>query len=1036
MDKTKILILFVILFSSLVLTPNITAYQEKMTVKECYFSYNDNSFSSWNETEGKGIFMKINNSNLNLGALESPSYLITYYQNNQQPRAYYNNFNYGGNSTYPILDVKTGQENLVYIKCIFKIGNYRVYPNDFYYMYGGNGDGLKLTHDFNLTQEIIYPGMANYNYYTTNSNGILVNFSFYAISSYKVTDSNYYVDNKVDALPGYLYQGFYPNTEPYVLNRINLSDSPSGIFRSYSLIREGNSVMLFYPFYTQIYVNSSIKNVSDYLLPIFREMIVKNENTSIVYNSSTGTQRFLINYGDVLNTTITYKNDFNTEINVSLYNHFFSQAAAGGLSYSGCDVTSYNLLQAENNIIIPALGYYSFQNKLIFPDKSGGKYVVAPSPFFALDVITKAGTVGGSSFIHAASDNNSYLGFRKFDPRIEIMKIAGEYKPVFKMITTLLVVDNVAWNSEVYPGDYELIVELWNSSYGVGNPKDSFTYLLGEPEFIQMGKTCPGVNCKLVEDVYDYTVTIPHTNEYIEEGANGVKYNVMAYTKKKTDPFKDLKMASLQSIPYFTPGEIAYQLDNILNFGLGSRVDSEKIILFNPTFYDNDIDLNVSKWSDYENFTISFDGINFEKNPSETIHLLPLQSKEITFWVNATYEPWVLNPITENLEIKAHSFLNTGTGTPTEKTNYLNFILDVSNESITWFNLNPLDYYPDRIYIGPGLGQVNKDINVTWKVEASESGFNNNLLKNYSVNLKLKDSSGLLKKEITKKFTINENYKEESMMINYTFRTGNYNLEFRLDSEGDITETESSGSERETENDKSYPVIVYGNCFYNSSNGYMYYTNEFMSLVKDTNCKCQCPYELTCVDGVGFCASTSGKCNDILTINTCNDWSAHTDFALCGWECENGNCPPNPNIASGICQNCSDILNSCGGYNNDVTCNLDPCEKRLSDCNGLECDSSLDYGCFWDSDNKCKFNGTINGDYCIYNSQILKECGGLDVDFMTINFIGSPNPPCEDKKIDYPCGDVVKLGFFDLFNILEIITILIIFYCLFIIKRR
>ena len=75
----------------------------------------------------------------------------------------------------------------------------------------------------------------------------------------------------------------------------------------------------------------------------------------------------------------------------------------------------------------------------------------------------------------------------------------------------------------------------------------------------------------------------------------------------------NMKIARNTVIPYFRPGDIAYQLGDTLYFGNDSRIDVEKIIVFNPSFYDAEINLSVGNWSDNENFTLSWDGINFGK---------------------------------------------------------------------------------------------------------------------------------------------------------------------------------------------------------------------------------------------------------------------------------------------------------------------------------------------------------------------------------------------------------------------------------------
>jgi len=134
--KIKIFGIIYCLFMILILCSSVNAYQKKMTVKECIFSYNDDNFDPWDESAQTGVFLKIINHNLVLGESQSPDYEYIVYQ---PTRTYYNNFNYGGTSTVPYLKVRTSNdENKIYTKCNYKVGDYRILFTNFFHHYGGH----------------------------------------------------------------------------------------------------------------------------------------------------------------------------------------------------------------------------------------------------------------------------------------------------------------------------------------------------------------------------------------------------------------------------------------------------------------------------------------------------------------------------------------------------------------------------------------------------------------------------------------------------------------------------------------------------------------------------------------------------------------------------------------------------------------------------------------------------------------------------------------------------------------------------------
>jgi len=189
-----------------------------------------------------------------------------------------------------------------------------------------------------------------------------------------------------------------------------------------------------------------------------------------------------------------------------------------------------------------------------------------------------------------------------------------------------------------------------------------------------------------------------------------------------------------------------------------------------------------------------------------------------------------------------------------------------------------------------------------------------------------------------------------------------------------------------------------------------------------------------CVE-VPYCGKDGCDAFECLEINNlieCNDWTQHTGFEdefLCAWKCSDGPCPPSK-IIEGECNFCSIIPNTCSGYNNEETCEIDPCYKADWDCSFLDCNNSQNYYCWWDyNENTCKFNATIGEHiFCTYHAKIIEECGKFDTQRRILKYTGEPAENCPLKIVETPCANVVKLDFFNWVNAVIVIIILVVIY--------
>jgi hypothetical protein len=169
-------------------------------------------------------------------------------------------------------------------------------------------------------------------------------------------------------------------------------------------------------------------------------------------------------------------------------------------------------------------------------------------------------------------------------------------------------------------------------------------------------------------------------------------------------------------------------------------------------------------------------------------------------------------------------------------------------------------------------------------------------------------------------------------------------------------------------------------------------------------------------------------CRLIDNIGQCNNFSLHdgNEPFYCAWDAFE---PPAP---APTCLACGETVNACFAYDNEETCNADPCYNAAGSCVLFGCNTDEDWSCYWE-DAKCKFNGTIGLDTsCSYSAEILASC--LNADRMLVDFTGVPPAECLPKKVNYPCGQLISLDFFNWKNIFASLFILFGFY--YIVNRR
>ena len=991
--------IFLLLTLLLLATTLTQAKQDSIRLKECVLSYDDPTFQEWDGT--KGIVERVTNNNTNFGLTEIPNYNYTFYQGT---RPYFDESGtYSTTSQLPILNVKSTGDTFAYTKCTFEVGD-RFIPYISFVIFPFSS---RLTNDFNLTKGIVND--------STKRKKTWENSSF----SYTIPALIIKTLFPTPALSTNTDNGVFPNTEFHKVYTHNLTHYPSSqVYMDPDFLGEGTSRPIVPQFNFNFYINNTnIPNseIKKYLCPSMTDFTATNTNTGKTYPP-----QFLIFPGENIKRCVKLNNQFKINMtNIAFSNHMYSSAyGIGQIAYLGTNLSTFrspmyssilNITTGESKIICNNYTIEKTVNgKPVAIPKIGGSYFIKNEKGYRCNI--------GWSFY--GSDNISYLAIKGMTTAIGY-DITTK-KPIFDIQMGLQVTYGYGVSDsttiQIFPNDYSIITKIYEESVLPSNLALETETILDAAKFAKIGVTPP-----LKKGDYNiFNLQIP-----IEGALNktNVTYVAKFFTKKLVPPFKDFIIAGISVTPYFKPGNMAYPHDDTLYFGSNSKIDNKKITLFNPSLHSTNVKINLTSWSD-NNFALSWDGITFTKTSTITIPLYPLQSKDMTFWVNATYNPWVTSQKSETLMIEVTADLQTENGIE-HKNQIMSFNLNVNNTPINWINLNQYDISPETIKINTINSTKLETIITRWSLDGSNSGITANLGKTYKVKVTLINDTPtkdilLTKTEdfVVTTSTIN------NINFNYDFANKKYELKVELDTENQIPELFSSGASAKSDNNKTYKLPVEATDCWLTDN-YLYKMNFFGTAVLDYNGEdCSCPSWLTLVSGTGFCADPASQ--------SCYNWNSHpncnnisiTNPSMCGWEATTtGTTTP------GTCLDCTDITDTCSSYNNKETCNIDPCSKANYDCTNLACDKSKIYKCSWNATSKkCKFKSTINGNSCSFTGEIAQTCETGNE--LIINYI-STDLSCTNQTKKSACLEqVTTLDFFSTASLIAAITLISLFYTL------
>lgn len=625
------------------ITQNVQAYQEKIAMRECTYSYNDRFFKPWNETQQSGVIMKITNRNLNFGPTQTASYL---YNTSYQPQRVYRSAditdprNGVANSSIPMLEVRKDLEGFIYINCSYS-ANERFWFSYYAAACGdgcGNSVGLTLTYDFNLSKGLKVND-TRCPFWTNGDtpNSCYTRFDLYdygwttfypptAGSHYNLreqafrTDVIYYADNgnrmfgninpswSINAqnpitqalVTDFIADGVYRTNNLVVLSAVNISYLASGMLEMANAHGENGFGALFaYPdnWLARFYINSSVANLSDIITPATLNQTFVNLDTGkfnygCYWDNISACTR--VKEFSNISVNYTFKNFFNVPITGTF--SFGSYLYSGGGGFGGYQteiLTFYHSATTSITGTIPPGQTVTFKHNTTIPANT---YVGALG---GTTTITRNNEYPIYNWYLLAGDDGDYLVFGGLSLFISLVNS----QPAFNVTVELLSLTNLFNNNSnisYTPGvnrgfgeqQYDIQVKIMEERF-IGDPGievDNITIRLNQQNMTNL----LGTTSIFRNSYTPINIIIPITSQYL--GKAGSKFKPKIAAIKRTAPFQDKITTVLTINPYFQAGDVMYAAGNVFNVINYHRTDHLTTWLFNPDFSGaHTITLNVTQ---------------------------------------------------------------------------------------------------------------------------------------------------------------------------------------------------------------------------------------------------------------------------------------------------------------------------------------------------------------------------------------------------------------------------------------------------------
>ena len=598
------------------LSLQVSAYQNKIAVKECIYSYNDRNFGAWNDIEQKGVFLSLKNSNNNFGPGQNAVY--TYNTTLQPGRLYYNITSTTSEiSKIPMLQVRNDLENMIYLNCTYITNPISgvFFPTTFQAACGqgcGYSSGLLFTHDFNLSENILLQNTAMTNY---KSYSLPAGYSGAPVYAYLSKQQNipqsliYFGDNRIDAPTVnqsiFIKNGIYAGTEPNVLSQLNISTIASGLFSFVTLhIENGGEWLIDGQSWWRflVYINSSKNALSDVLIPQPTSAIFTRNNIESTLGCDVANPLPLtclrLSIGDLLNASYSYYNPFTIELtSLNFVSGYESAGGGNGIGWPWPGTTVAFFGQGINHppgVSIPAGLTYLLRDSASIPSNAFFATIFTQSSVrrgTAPSISTWYNPIGGSE--------GKYLYFGKLS--IYLSLIQG--KPSFNVSVNLHVlpsifgVVNVTYDRATGKEEYALemkIIQAWPN--GTKKEFENFTISLNESVF---NSQFPGKQALYsgVGNETPFSFIIPITDKYA--GNPGSDYYPIGFTiMRQTPPLLDQVVATFTSSPKAKAAGLQYAQERYFDIYNWKPFDEKKIQVSNLDFLmPHSFTLNITNFS-------------------------------------------------------------------------------------------------------------------------------------------------------------------------------------------------------------------------------------------------------------------------------------------------------------------------------------------------------------------------------------------------------------------------------------------------------
>lgn len=745
-------------------------------ILECQYSVNDPGFGisiyDPNAIDSKGRIYQESNYQQDVGALPD-SWQITWYQDNDLTNA--------RTTKIPLIKIRDGEENKLYMKCTYKVGDRRIFLTN---------EVTRLTHYATAEfKGLRYPRIVDEHYYWDNAkwkesqlapHGPELLNNYYSYNQEPV----FTIESPKEA-PPIIGGGLFPNTKVSQVEEIDLNGLPTSLVELTQITRdEGGRILARIKFV--FFIQNEKVSSAQFFVP--QSLVYLNKEHGEIYDITNGKGGVEKNIefipGHEIEYLPYYYNPYDMELKDVNIRHMFrtwcsrmDSVCLNLDTFKFSEKNSLDILRGQESItdITKTFG----PNELV-KDLTKSKYALSAGENFAYGLIQGLSYVWreGNPYNYfyrerpVGHDNSPYLTLWDVNPRTALIddpdnpgqKIPGlrvDVSVSASLASPFLEEFNL-WthNPSVEPKDYDLIYDLYDSQ----DKKIDNTP-------IHLSDKISGKITNLWDQRQPISNDIP-----IEEPGT---YKLDIYSKKKTGTgkFAGKVISSLQKVIEFEWGPVLSAQYPSIVLGKDTGPITKDLSAFNPTFeFEKAVLILISK----SNFLcpdsgISSDDFEFTLKDSDgsviskadfadsiewqILDMYPFEERELTLVVEPKQElkdNWPAQDVSCSFDLTGRISLEGGMYDED-----IPFALTLigGGKPITdyWFDLADCLVSLSDTEIDDG-GDITATVD--WKVQGSDSGFTDQEGKEYIVWLLIygtDDLKNYVKWSISDPFTVGTN---------------------------------------------------------------------------------------------------------------------------------------------------------------------------------------------------------------------------------------------------------------------------------------